>query len=192
MVLFGGTFNPVHIAHLVMAAEVVDFLGIRPVVFVPSAVPPHKHAAEAAPAHHRLRMVELAVSGDDRFTVSRVEIDRPGPSYTIDTVRRLGADPDDTYFVVGSDAVAEMDEWHRIDELRRMCRFVVLVRPGVDYEALPARHLQRALRLDVPRLDISSTDIRRRIAEGRSISYMVPKSVEEYIRREGLYGAGKV
>ena len=189
VVIFGGTFNPPHAAHLVVAAEVADRLEHTPVVFVPSAVPPHKVVEAAAPAEHRLRMVELAVGADERFAVSTVEIDRGGPSYSLDTVKSIGAGPDETFFVVGSDAVAEMDDWHRIDELRRLCRFVVLARPGVDYDGLPARHLERAQRLDVPRLDISSTDIRRRLAEGRSISYMVPRAVEEYIYAEGLYGA---
>ena len=196
--LLGGSFNPVHLAHLVMAEQAAEALGLERVLFVPSRLPPHKHPAELANAEDRLAMVRLAVEGNPRFEASDVELRREGTTYSIDTVTALreqfpGAE---VFFLIGLDTVGDLPTWKEIRRLASLCRFVPLGRPGVAEPALESlagaigeaeARAVLARRLPMPLLEISSTDIRRRVCEGRSIRYLVPRAVEEYIHSHSLY-----
>ncbi|MGI6301668.1 MAG: nicotinate-nucleotide adenylyltransferase [Verrucomicrobiota bacterium] len=199
--LFGGSFNPVHIAHLVQARDVLEQLSLDRVEFVVSAQPPHKldRLDRLASAEQRLEMVRLAISGQEAFSVSRVEIDRPGPSYTIDTVRWYRRQyPDaELYWILGADNLLELHQWREAEALVRSCRMVVVERPGFERIAItPERvHLpdeicraMQARRVAVRLLDINSTDIRRRLREGRAIEWLVPDAVATYIHANKLYG----
>lgn len=197
--LFGGTFNPIHIGHLIVARCVAERLDVERLVLVPAAHPPHKGGEELAPAEHRLEMARLAVRGEPILEVSDVELHRQGPSYTFLTVQAyqasLGAGIP-LIWIVGGDTLPELYTWYRIRELVECCRIVTAVRPGYQVGELPAlsRVLTdeqvRRLRADVlptPMIDISATQIRRRVAAGRSIRFLVPESVREYIQDCRLY-----
>lgn len=195
--LLGGTFNPVHWGHLAVAAAAQEARGLDRVVWIPAGDPPHKPDTDLAPQEHRLAMVLLATAGEPGFTVSRLELDRPGPSYTLDTLRhfrRLGFSPDRLFFITGTDAMREFLTWHRPEEVIEQARFLVAERPGCPFaslaEVLPERYLARMERLPAPEMEISSTDIRRRLAAGESVQYLLPEPVAAYIREHGLYGTG--
>jgi nicotinate-nucleotide adenylyltransferase len=193
----GGTFDPIHYGHLVTAEAARTDFGLEAVIFVPSGSPPHKAGQALTPAHHRHQMVVLAVASNPWFRVSRVEIDRPGYSYTVDTVREFqhqyGGDAE-FYFITGADAIQEILAWHRVDELLARCQFIAATRPGYHLQSLgqvlgklsPEQRLRIHL-LEVPALAISSTDVRQRVRSGRSIKYLVPEAVEQYIFDHGLY-----
>lgn len=196
--LLGGTFNPIHHGHLIVARSVAERLGLDRLVFIPSALPPHKSGRPIAPAGHRLAMTELAIEGEDDFDVDDLEIRREGPSYTIATVEQYRdrmTDRDELFWVIGSDSLPELRLWYRIADLLEMCRFVTAVRPGFEepdlstlQELPPGRVKQlRDDFLETPRIDISSTDIRRRVADRRSIRYLVPPAVMNYIEEHQLY-----
>jgi len=198
--VMGGTFDPVHNGHLVTAEEARFQLGLDGVVFVPSARPPHKEAAGCSSVDDRLVMVGLAIEGNDRFSVSTLEIEREGPSYTVDTVRQLradhGGDPE-FFFITGADAVLEILTWKDPEELLSECMLVAATRPGYTLErleeALPGRNsrgepaIGRVRVLEVPALAIASTDIRDRVSGGRPFRYMVPEKVWRYVAERGLY-----
>ena len=195
--VMGGTFDPVHNGHLVLAETVREQFGLDQVLFVPAADPPHKLHREITPAGHRLAMVRLAVETNPHFQVSTVEIDRGGTSYTIDTIRELrnhSEEPVHFYFITGADAIMEILSWKEVETLCSLCFFVAATRSGTDgakltafLESLPTSvreciHLTR-----MPSLEISSTDIRQKVSEGRSIRYLLPETVRLYIGNEGLY-----
>jgi len=193
--VLGGTFDPIHIAHLAIAEEARTQLGLDKVVFVPAGLPPHKMDVHVSPAEHRLAMVELAIAGNPHFEVSRVDIDRFGPCYTVDTIALLREEwgPDvEIYFIMGSDSLADILTWHKPDRLIRLCRIVAVGRPGyrVDMDelerCLPGAS-QRILFINSPQLDVSSSEIQRRVRAGESIKYQVPEAVERYIYEHGLY-----
>lgn len=197
--LFGGSFNPIHHGHLIVARAVAERLGVSRTVFVPSAQPPHKRGAGLASAADRLEMARLAVQGEAGFEVSDVEILRSGPSYTFLTVsdyrRALGADGP-LFWIIGADTLPELHTWYRIRELVELCRIVTAARPGYEEpdlsslaQVLSGEQVARLREgiLSTPRIDISATGIRQRVREGRSIRYLVPDSVREYIQRGGLY-----
>ena len=193
--IMGGTFDPIHSGHLMTAEAVRDALSLSEVLFIPSARPPHKRGRDVAPAMHRLMMTELATRSNPYFRTSSMELRREGPSYAVDTVaelqRRYGSA--EIYFITGADAVNELATWFHAEELLTRCHFVAATRQGTELDAdalaehFGALGLGRIHRVATPALEISSTDIRRRIREGRSIRYLVPSEVEEYIEREGLY-----
>ncbi|MCX7590768.1 MAG: nicotinate-nucleotide adenylyltransferase [Kiritimatiellae bacterium] len=196
--VFGGTFNPIHLGHLILGQTALESCGLSSVLFIPCSKPPHKTAKNLASAHHRLAMVELAIEGDFRFRVSDIEIRRGGVSYAIDTIRSLRAtDPSAAYyFLIGTDTLLELHLWKNIDQLLTLCTFVAFARPGVDLRAIGPEHLklpgdwgERLLSNVVMsrQIDISSSDIRHRVAEGLSIRYLVPFSVEMYIAEHRLY-----
>jgi len=193
--VFGGTFDPIHIGHLVSAEEVRVKLELERVVFVPARLPPHKLDHVVSPVEHRLTMVELAIASNPHFAVSRVDIDRSGPSYTVDTIELLrdAWGPDvEIYFIMGSDSLLDILTWHDPRRLIRLCHFAVVNRPGyqVDLDELDALLpgvASRVKMLNAPELDISSTDIQRRVREGLSIKYQVPEAVEAYIYEHKLY-----
>lgn len=197
--LFGGTFNPIHFGHLIVARAVAERLSLARVVLIPSANPPHKQGPDLADAEDRLEMARLAIAGEDLLEVSDVEVRRSGLSYTILTVqafREQVGDDTPLYWIIGGDTLGELRTWYRVDELVNLCRIVTAVRPGFetpDLSGLGARlspdqiqGLKEAV-LPTPRIDISATDIRQRIRDGRSIRFLVPEAVREYIVARGLY-----
>ncbi|MGQ9800416.1 MAG: nicotinate-nucleotide adenylyltransferase [Candidatus Saccharicenans sp.] len=210
--LFGGTFNPIHLGHLKVAEEVIRRLPLDRILFIPSYIPPHKSPGEVVPVRHRLKMVEIACRANPAFKVSEVEARRPGPSYSIETLRKLKQiHPEDWFFfIVGLDAFLEIDTWKDYTQLLQECSFIVVSRPGFGIELsekviekikpahlvilesdsflkpddLPAGGLF-LLPAETP--DISSTDIRKRLRAGQPITGLVPPGVEAYIIKHRLY-----
>jgi nicotinate-nucleotide adenylyltransferase len=196
--LFGGSFNPIHLGHLVMAQDAALTHMLNRVIFIPAYLPPHKLTQTMVTADQRIDMVRLALSGHDQWEVSDVEIRRGGVSYSIDTVRHFKERyPEaDLYFIIGGDTLPELHTWKAIDELLELCRFVTMVRPGFDPETLratalklPPNHVGELIhRVTVGHvIGISSTDVRMHVAKNEPIRYLVPDSVERYIHEVGLY-----
>lgn len=194
--IMGGTFDPIHIGHLSIAEAARETLGLSEVIFIPAAQPPHKPGRKVAPAEHRLRLTQLAIESNPFFRVLDVEMKREGPSYSYDTLRTLvetHGERADFYFIIGGDELNYIFTWHRISELFSLCRFAAASRKGAPISLHDVRAqlgeevLSRIHCVETPELEISSTDIRRRLREGRSIRYLVPEKVEAYIDKEGLY-----
>lgn len=179
--IYGGTFDPIHHAHLILAREAIEALDLDRVILVPAAISPLKKAAPVASGEVRLAMLQAAIKGDSQFEVDECELRRPPPSYTIDTVEEIHRRECQAsiYCLIGEDNVEQLPQWHRFAELEKMVRFVVLDRSGKQ----PSHSFQLIHR----RIDISATEIRRRVAQNESIRYLVPDSVEEIIQREKLY-----
>ncbi|MGF7032056.1 nicotinate-nucleotide adenylyltransferase [Paenibacillus mucilaginosus] len=189
--LMGGTFDPIHLGHLLAADSVCEALELDEVWFMPTNVPPHKEHKPGASAAERLEMVRLAVEGHPRFRASDVELRRGGVSYSIETVTKLRKEHPDKqfYYIIGADMVQYLPKWYRIEELVRLVTFVGLERPGysTEYETLPGP-IREAVRLvRMPQVELSSTEIRQRRAEGRSARYRVPDRVNDYIEVNSLY-----
>jgi nicotinate-nucleotide adenylyltransferase len=194
--ILGGTFNPPHLGHLVCAQEAHEQLGLDVVELMPVAVPPHKEPGDDPGPEHRLELCRRAVAGDERFAVSALEIERGGPSYTVATLRALHAlHPEDQLtFIAGGDMARGLGSWREPEEILRLATFAVAERTGAGREELAAvaDRLGRADRIaffDMPRIDVSSSLVRRRLAESRSIRYLVPEAVAAYVRDHGLYGS---
>ena len=194
--ILGGTFDPIHVGHLMTAEAVRDEFSLDKVIFIPAAVPPHKMDQQVTEARHRYLMTVLATTSNPHFDVSSIEMDRPGPSYTIDTIyelKRQYGENTDLFFITGADAIADIPTWDRIEELLGLCQFIAATRPGflpnVDNikEYFGELGSTRIHRLETPELEISSTNIRERLKRGFSIKYIVPAAVEDYIYKEGLY-----
>ncbi len=192
--IMGGTFDPIHYGHLLMAEEAQQAFALDEVVFVPNGRPAHKNAYGVSLPEDRYAMTRLATESNPCFSASRIEIDRPGLSYTIDTLRSFRAMYpvlEQLHFITGADAVLEILTWHEYDHLVNECRFIAVTRPGFVLERLSeitdAEFLKHVSFLPIPGLEISSTDIRQRVREGRSIKYLTPEPVEAYIKQQGLY-----
>jgi len=196
--ILGGTFNPVHLGHLMMAQDALERFRLDRVIFMPCARPPHKAARDLAPDADRLAMLRRAVRGDPRFTVSDLEIRRGGISYTIDTIKALQRNHPRArlHFIIGSDSLFELHAWREVGELLRRCVFIALERPGYSLARMTARRLRlpepwpRRLARTVFRghvMEISSTEIRARAAAGLSLRYLVAPAVAGYIRSKKLY-----
>jgi nicotinate-nucleotide adenylyltransferase len=197
--LFGGSFNPIHNGHLIVARSIAERLDLERAIFLPSAQPPHKTAVALLDAAHRAEMVKLAIEGEPVFEVSDYDLTRAGPSYTIETVAHFREEfgPDASlYWVIGVDSLNDMTTWYRVGALVDACRIITARRPGweeIHWEQLGTRlgaeqiATLRSGVLDTPLIDISSTDIRQRIRDGRSIRYLVPDCVRAYIDEHGLY-----
>ena len=183
--LFGGSFDPVHHGHLIVARVAVEALGLDSLRFIPAREQPFKLGQHGASAEQRAAMLDLAVAGSPGFAVERAELERPGPSYTVDTLRDLHAREPGIRLtlLLGADAAAELEVWHQAPEIPGLANVVVFARAGTP---APASGLI-AGRLEVPAIEISATDIRRRVREGRSIRYWVPDPVAEYVTRHRLY-----
>ncbi len=183
----GGTFDPIHHGHLVAAEEARYALSLEQVLFVPAGRPWQKER-HVAPAEERYQMTVLATKDNPAFEVSRTEIDRDGPTYTVDTLRELhAATPGaELFFITGADAILEILSWKDPDEAMELATFVAVTRPGYPLGKLPSRQI---VVLEIPALAISSTDIRARVAEGRPIRYLVPDAVAAHIRARDLYRA---
>lgn len=177
--IFGGTFDPPHVGHVAAARAAVAALALDRVLFVPAGLPPQKHGH--APAEDRYRMTALAIAGEPTFEVSRIELDRPGPSYTVDTLRAL-AGADALFFICGADAIRDLTTWHEWEELPRLAHFVGVTRPGVDLPQVPY-----ATYVPMDGVDVSSTEIRARVAAGLPIDGMVTPAVATYIHEHRLY-----
>lgn len=197
--VLGGTFDPVHYGHLVIAEEVYAALDLAEMVFVPAGHPPHKPESMVAPAHHRLAMLELAITGNPHFSISRVDLERPGPSYTVETLRllrRQWGEQTALFFLIGWDSLEDFLTWRDPAGILEQLSYLVAVRrPGYAEEdgyraSLEARLpgiTERLLVVPVPQLEISSTELRERVAEGRPIRYQLPERVEQYIEQYNLY-----
>jgi nicotinate-nucleotide adenylyltransferase len=193
--VLGGTFDPIHIGHLVSAEEAWVELELERVVFIPARLPPHKLDQVMSPVEHRLAMVELAIASNPHFAVSRVDIDRPGPCYTVDTIELLRdkwGSSVEIYFIMGSDSLLDILTWHNPRQIVRLCHFAVVSRPGYqvnldELDVLLPGVASRVQMLNAPKLAISSSDIQRRVREGLSIKYQVPQAVEDYIYQHKLY-----
>ncbi|HKI36783.1 MAG TPA: nicotinate-nucleotide adenylyltransferase [Gemmataceae bacterium] len=199
--VFGGTFDPIHLGHLILAEQCREQGQLDQVWFIPSARPPHKRHHVVTPFRHRAEMLQLATAGHPAFRVSELENERPGPSYTVDTLDELRkAQPSAEWFLlVGSDTLAELHEWHDPVGIVRRAGLLVMVRGGDPIRS--AEELRVSLKLpetetvsveviESPRIEISSRDLRRRAAEGRSLRYLVPRAVECYVEEKGLYQPG--
>lgn len=194
--IMGGTFDPIHYGHLVAAEMARTEFALNKVLFIPAGDPPHKAGQEISPGHLRYDMVVRAVTDNPFFEVSRMEIEREGPSYTIDTLRRVHMErPDcDLYFITGSDALREIFYWRDTMEMLNLAHFIGASRPGFETDDFLRRVASeypevrgRIHVLEVPALAISSTDIRARVAGSRSIRYLLPEKVRNYIQEVGLY-----
>ena len=182
--LFGGTFDPPHVGHLAVAHVALDQLGLDVVRFVPAGEPWQKADRLVSDARHRLAMVELATSGEPRFVVDDIEVRRPGPSYTIDTVRSFDAP---VTVILGADAAASIPSWERAEDLLDVAEIAVIPRPGVDIDAVLASVPGRLHALSMPTIDLSASEIRRHAAAGHSLRYLVPDAVVDYVTANGLY-----
>lgn len=191
--VLGGTFDPLHLAHLLMAEEARTRFDLEKVLFIPAGDPPHKDY-EVSDPEDRYAMALLGTAENPAFEVSRIEMDRKGPSYSADTLRELrngyGADAG-IHFILGADEALDLPKWHDAESLPGLARFLVVPRPGFDLAELktrlPSRFYDALDFLPMAPMEVSATDIRARVASGRSISYLVPESVEAYIRKQGLY-----
>lgn len=186
--IFGGTFDPIHIGHLILAEIARYLLRLDRVLFIPARIPPHKGSAPTDP-EHRYRMTRLATEDNPHFAASALELRREGPSYTVDTLRTLqGESPGaQHYLLMGADSARDLETWKDHDVLLQESNVVVLGRPGVTDREIPPRVNQHATVLSTPHLEISSSQIRRLVRDGGPIRYLVSTSVESYIRSEGLY-----
>jgi nicotinate-nucleotide adenylyltransferase len=193
--ILGGTFNPPHLGHLVCAQEAYLQLGLDLVILMPARIPPHKPVEDEPGAEHRLELCRRAVEGDDRFTVSDLEVSREGPSYTVDTLEELHSTaPDNEHFlIVGGDVAAGLPQWREPERVLSLATLAVAKRRGtarasVDDALHQLRGGERAAFFEMPRIGISSTMVRRRVKAGQPIKYIVPDAVAGYIAEHDLYG----
>jgi nicotinate-nucleotide adenylyltransferase len=188
--VLGGTFDPIHVGHLIAAEGVRVELQLDRVIFLPAAVPPHKDWAGISEAGHRLRMVRLAVEDNPAFEVSEMELKRGGTSYTIETIRQLKAEngPDvDLFFLMGGDSLVEITAWKDYRSLLRECTVVAFPRPGQDLSRVDPEILEQIRGVRTPEIDVASRDVRERVRQGKSVKYLIPSAVEKYILTHGLY-----
>ena len=187
--IFGGTFNPPHLGHLIIAEHVREKFGLDKVIFVPSAVPPHKRELDIVEAHHRIEMLNAAVQGNRHFEVSELEIQRGGVSFTVDTLMELwGLYHDhELYLLIGMDNWVEFHTWRTPEKILELAHLVVMTRSGVESRQNGMKLADKVIFCEVPEIGIASRDIRKRIADSKSIRYQVPLAVELYIYQHQLY-----
>lgn len=194
--IMGGTFDPIHIGHLATAEIVRTTYRLDQVLFIPNGLPPHKQEMQVTPAVHRYIMTLMATCSNPYFLVVPMEIERPGLSYTIDTVKKILAEygPEtDLYCITGFDAILDLFTWKDATQLLQLCQFIAVARLGYEnrttetIDAFPPEAKHRIHILTAPRIDISATDIRQRVRQGGSVRYLVPENVEQYIYKERLY-----
>jgi len=193
--VLGGTFDPPHLGHLKIAAAAIENLGLSEVLFAPAGNPPHKQGQAVSPVEHRVEMVRLAIMGNPRFVLSYVDVEREGPSYTVDLIKILRqgfADEIELYFIMGTDSLAEILTWRAPAEIIRLCRLAVFNRPGfvADLGALEKQLPGMRARVDfvdAPAMEIAASEIQRRVRAGESIAGLTPEFVEQYIAEHDLY-----
>lgn len=194
--IFGGTFDPIHIGHLAVAERACDELGLREVVFVPALRPPHKPHRRISSIENRLCMLEMAIAANDRFSWSDVDLQPDEPSYTVSMLERVGREyaGAELFFIIGEDSLRDFGTWHQADHILELTKLAVAARPGVivaeDLYAKVPRLRKRVVRFAAPLLEVSSTALRQRVWEGKSIRYLVPAAVLDYIRIQRLYDGG--
>lgn len=183
--ILGGTFNPPHNGHLLIANEVLSDLQLDEIWFMPNHEPPHKKRPESVNDEERLKMLKLAIDGNPAFSIQAIELDREGPSYTVDTMKMIDTEHKDHqfYFIIGADMIEYLPKWHKIDELVNLVQFVGVQRPSYSHQTdYPV------LYVDVPAFDVSSSMIRDRMKCGQTVRYLLPDPVIEYIEEKHLYG----
>ncbi|WP_459076787.1 nicotinate-nucleotide adenylyltransferase [Herbivorax alkaliphila] len=195
--ILGGTFNPIHNGHLIMAEAIREDFRLDKVLFIPSGNPPHKSKNEVIDKEHRYNMVCEAINENDFFEKSRIEIEREGYTYTIDTLKRLKASQKEDvllYYIIGADVLYDLNKWKDYQSVFKTCEFIAALRPGSRKEEFRDRikYLNnnfeaKIYSVNIPLIDISSTEIRKRVKEGKSIKYLVPENVENYIKNNKLY-----
>ncbi len=187
--LFGGTFNPIHHGHLIAVQETANKLSLDSTLLVPNHHPPHREEPDVG-VEDRARMTELAISGDSSMNLSRIEIERDGPSYTVETVKRVKEKycPDSLFLLVGADQLLQFREWYRWETILNCCRVVGMSRPGFDRQAVSDDVLGHSKFVEIPEIDISSSIIRSRLRGNEFARYFLPESVRDYIRDNELYG----
>jgi len=187
--VFGGTFNPPHVGHLIVAERVREELGIGKVLFIPSAVSPHKQLRDSVDPALRMEMVQLALLGHQFFEPSPIELERGGISYTVDTLEQLKRTypSDDLYLLMGMDNLVELSTWRSPERIANISKVVVMTRPGFQPNGVPGVVRKNFMFCQVPEIGISSSEIRERVKRGKSIRYLVPKPVESYIYYRKLY-----
>jgi len=187
--ILGGTFDPIHVGHLVLAQQVKEKLKLSRVIFIPCSNPPHKTRKKLSSAQDRFRMAAVAVEGNPSFAISDMELKRGGLSYTVDTLRQLGQTypGSEIYFLTGSDVLDEIHTWKNPEEIYKLARMVIAVRPGFDSIDRKSPFAKRSTVVDITGVDISSSQIREKVKKGQSIKYLVPPKVEEYIVKKKLY-----
>jgi len=189
--LFGGTFDPVHTGHLILAEFIREAAGLSKIYFIPTKIHPLKNNRHIQTAQHRLKMLEMATGDNPDFLISDFELQQPGTSYTIDTVKsfRQQYPPDnfELYFLVGADNLDQFHLWKQPDELVKLCQFILFGRPGYEISAGANSYASTFRFIEAPLLEISSTEIRKRVRQGLSIRYLVPPGVEDYIKKHTLY-----
>lgn len=195
--IFGGTFDPIHMGHLLVAEMARQECDLDKVLFIPAANPPHKSDKHVSPPNYRFEMTELAIKSNPYFQISDIELKRQGKSYTIDTLkylRKIYSEECEFWMIVGGDSFRELDTWRNAKELIKLCNFAVYMRPHVSIdtckiqaEKIHGQANSRVLFVEAPMIDISSTDIRDRVAQGKSIRYMVPDAVRKYIIEKRLF-----
>ncbi len=188
--VFGGSFDPVHVGHLIVAEAAADILQLEKILFVPARVQPFKIGQHSASAEDRVAMLQLAIAENPRFSLDRREIERAGPSYTVDTLRELHSETpqDELFLLVGADAAWDLPRWHDAELLTRYANLIALSRPGLeipDFEMISEA-------VDVPAINLSATHIRQSISKGVSLRYLLPSAVLEYIESNGLYGSTEI
>ena len=189
--VMGGTFNPIHYAHLISAEQVRTGLGYDTILFIPSARPPHKVAdADIIEPEHRYQMVRLAIAENPHFEASRIELERAGPSYTVETLKvlkKLYGEPTELAWIIGADSLIEYKVWKDFDEVLERCVMIATTRPNYDLNRVPLEIRKRVTTFPITGIDISATGIRERVRKGLSIRYLVPEGVHAYIERHRLY-----
>jgi len=195
--IMGGTFDPIHIGHLFIAEETLERLNLDKILFIPAGVSPHKINSKTTAPQHRFLMTAIAVNSNERFYLSSIEIERQGPSFTIDTMRALRElypKNIELFFITGGDTFIDLETWKDYDLLLELVSFVVFTRAGYDNELLDKKiqHFREGYRANItkiciPLLEVSSTDIRERVKQGRTVKYLIPEGVEEYISKHRLY-----
>ena len=198
--VFGGTFDPVHLGHLILAEQCREQARLDRVLFIPAARPPHKQGQEVTPFAQRVEMLSLAIAGHPAFAIEELEKDRPGPSYTVDTLEELHRRAPNVqwFLLVGSDCVPDLVHWRSPARIGKLAEILIMARPGYNVEDLVELHrrlqLPPELRLHqlvhAPMVDLASRDLRRRVAEGQSVRYLVPRAVECYLETHHLYRLG--
>ncbi|MBN2410882.1 nicotinate-nucleotide adenylyltransferase [candidate division KSB1 bacterium] len=189
--LYGGTFDPIHIAHLIIAEIACETFHLNELIFMPCAVPPHKNHLNMSDAHHRLKMIRLAIAGNPKFRYSDMEIKRGGTSYTVQTlemlIQRNKIDPSDLYLIIGADNFQDFHKWKEPEHIMELCQLIVVGRPSFDLDNFNSGYRNKSYEMPIPLMEISSSDIRDRVKNNKSIRYMVTDNVIDYIKKNNLY-----